>query len=383
MKFLPLIWAGLWRKKLRTILTFLSIAAAFLLFGVLHGVTAGFDDLSSGMSNTRLRILNKSGLRSSLPLSYVAQVRQVPGVKAVSYYAYFGGYVRELKNQIGAGAIEVDSFVKVFPELVLPEAQRIAMSRTRTGAVVGEDLAKQYGWKIGDRVPITSMIWAQKNGSFSWTFDIVGIYHFKDSAFPANEMWFNYDYFDEARNGAAGSIMMMMATVDDINHATAISHNIDQRFENSVEETLTQNEKEWIKSRINQVGDIKFFVNAIIGAVFFTLLFLTGSTMMQGVRERIPELAVLKTYGFSDPLLVTLVVAEAVVVCVAGALTGLGLATTVFTMVYRTLGLGGAPLPTSVFVTGLAVALLVAFVSALPPAWRAKRLDVVAALGGR
>jgi putative ABC transport system permease protein len=383
MKYFPLVWAGLWRKRARTILTLLSVAAAFLLFGILHGVTATFDDIIAQIGEERLRTTSRVNLLEPLPLAQLPQIESVPGVKNVAYYSIFFGYYREPENGIDIGAISVERFFKAFPEVVVPEEQRAAMLRTRTGALVGKDLAEEHGWKIGDRVPLRSRRDTRKDGLEDWTFEIVGLYEFEDDAFPAEEFWIHHEYFDEARTFGNGTVNFYFEVIDDPNRAAAISEAIDGLFVNSSDQTQTMSEKEWVRTQINQVGDIEFFVNAIIGAVLSTLLFLTGIIMWQSIRERIPELAVLKTYGFRDGTLITLVCIESLILCGAAAVVGLGLAATVLPSIFKTLGAPALPTPLTIIVTGFVAAVMLAFVSAATPVWLVRRLNVVDALAGR
>jgi putative ABC transport system permease protein len=385
MKYFVLIWAGIWRKRARTVLTLLSIVTAFMLYGMLHGVTAGLDDAIDQMSVTRLRVMNRVNIIDSLPLSYLPQIEALPNVEKVAYYQTFVGYYQEPTNGVAVGAVDIDRMLSVYPEIVLPDDQREAMKRTRTGAVIGRDMAEQRGWKIGDRIPISSQVFRQKDGSYDWAFDVVGIYDFAEAYedFNASEMWVNYDYFDEARGVGNGLVILYFVGVDDADLAAPISESVDALFANSPAPTQTMNERDFLRAQINQLGDIDFFVTAIIGAVFFTLLFLTGNTMMQSVRERIPELAVLKTYGFGNGLLMTLVFAESLLLCVFAAAVGIAIAATFFPSILRSIGVGALPMPPSVFAIGIACAVLLAIVSALPPAMRAQRLNVVDALAGR
>ena len=383
MKYLPLVWAGLWRKKARTVLTLLCVATAFVLFGILHGVTATFDDVVDRIGEERLRMTSRVNLLEPLPLAYLPRIESVAGVEAVAYYSIFFGYYQEPGEGIGVGAISTARFFEAFPELVLPEEQREAMLRTRTGALIGKDLAEERGWKIGDRIPIRSARIERKDGAAEWTFEIVGIYSFAEDAFAARELWIDHDYFDEARAGGNGTVNFFFMTIDDPNRSGAIAEQVDALFANSSSPTQTQSEKEWVRSQINQVGDIEFFVNAIIGAVLFTLLFLTGNTMMQSVRERVPELAVLKTYGFGDGLVMTLVCIESLVLCAAAALAGLAVASAALPGVFASLGAPALPTPLSVVAIGLGVAVALAIASAAVPVWRVRRMNLVDALAGR
>ena len=383
MKYLPLVWAGLWRKPVRSILTLLSIIVAFVLFGALHGVTAAIDSLITGMSDTRLRIQSKVSLAEPLPMAYLARIESVKGVEGVGYYSWFGGYYQEQRNQISVGAVDVDRLHSMFPELNLKDEYAAAMRTTRNGALIGRDLAATRGWKIGDKLPLKSSIYMRKDGAPEWDFEIVGIYDFGDGKIPTNELWFNYAYFDEARTFGNGTVMMYFAKIANPASSGAISEAIDQQFANSTFETQTLNERDWLRGRIAQIGDMQFFVNAIVAAVLFTLLFLTGNTMMQSVRERIPELAVLKTYGFSNTAIMSLVFGEALLLCVAAAGIGVAIAAALSPMIYRQIGAGGMSFPLSVVGSGIAIAAAVAIMSSLPPARRVQTLNVVDALAGR
>ena len=250
-------------------------------------------------------------------------------------------------------------------------------------ALVGEDLAAERGWKIGDRIPLGSAVWRRKDGAESWEFEIVGSYRSPSGKVPTNELWINYDYFDEARAAGNGTVTLYFVKINESKGAAEIAERIDALFANSMFETQTQSEKDWLRGQIGQIGDIAFFVNAIIGAVMFALLFVTGNTMMQSVRERIPELAVLKTYGFSNLGLVSLVLAESLVLCSVAAAIGIGIAAAISPAIYRELGAGGLNLPLPVVSMGFALAAAFAVVSAALPALRAQRLSIVDALAGR
>lgn len=379
MKYFPLLWAGLWRKRTRTIFTILSVVAAFLLYGLLQGVNAWLGNALSDARVNRLYTVSRISFIEPLPFSYVQQIETVDGVDKVAYFNWFGGYYQDPKNQVQSYVMDVRRTFEVMGEWQLPKEQLEAMERTRNGAVIGEAVARRFGWKIGDHVPLKTPIWTKKDGSSSYDFEIVGIYK---SPTQNNIFLINYDYFDEARSFGQGNIGWIAFTIKDPTKSASIAAAVDKRFANSPNETKTQNEKEFAQAQIKQIGDIGFMVNAIVGAVLFTLLFLTGNTMMQSVRERIPELAVLKTVGFTDGMVTTLVLAESILLCVIAAFIGLGLAALLFPGIRQFVG-GDAALPLSVLGTGALAAILLALVSGLPPAWRANRLAVVDALAGR
>jgi putative ABC transport system permease protein len=382
MKFFPLLWAGLWRKRTRTVLTLLSVVIAFLLFGLLQGVNSWLSNALAETRVNRLYTVSRISYIEPLPLAYLTQIESVPGVERVAYFNWFGGYYQDAKNDITSYPIDARRTFDVFPDWKVPKDQLEKMERTRDGAIVGGALAKRYGWKIGDRVPLRTSIWTKKDGTSNYDFEIVGIFTVPTQ--PTNEMLFlmNYEYFDEARSFGQGQVGWYAFNIKDPTQSSAISRRVDKMFENSPNETKTQNEQEFAQAQIKQIGDIGFMVNAIVGAVMFTLLFLTGNTMMQSVRERIPELAVLKTLGFTDGAVTTLVLAESALLCVIAALAGLGFAAMIFPLAGTVIG-GKVLLPASVILGGVAAALLLALISGLPPAWRANRLTVVDALAGR
>jgi len=383
MKYLPLVWAGLWRKPVRTVLTLLSVVVAFLLFGIMYGVTAAIDSIVNQMSDTRLRIQSRVSITEPLPLAHLARIESVPGVEGVGFYNFFSGYYQETKNQISVGAVDMERMNVLFPEIDIDKEATEAMRTTRNGALIGKDLAAARGWKVGDQIPLRSNVWMRKDGAQEWLFEVVGIYGFADGKIPTNELWINYSYFDEARTFGNGTVTLYFARIGDPNAAASISEKIDGLFANSAYETQTQNERDWIRAQINQIGDMAFFINAIIAAALFTLLILTGNTMMQSVRERIPELAVLKTYGFSNGAVMGLVFGEALLLCGFAAGVGLGIAAEVAPRIYRLMSAGGLSLPWNVVALGAGLAVIVAVLSALPPARRVQKLNIVDALAGR
>ncbi len=381
MKFFVLIWAGLWRKPARTILTMLSVVIALLLFGVLQGINQGINATFKTLDN-RLFISSRSGDADLLPISYLGRIQAVPGVQGVAHISVFGGYYQDKRNSVLVLATNADEMFKVYaPMFKIPPEQLQAMARTRTGAIVAQPLAAKYGWKLGDRVPINTYMWAKKDGHTDYQFDIVGIYQGPGQQGLSAAFFINYDYLEEARAFGGGMVNYYIIGVADPSRATVISQSIDRMFANSSYETRTQTEQAFLQSQLKQIADVGFIVNAIVGGVLFTLLFLTANTMMQSVRERIPELAVLKTLGFRDTTVAGLVLAEALLLCVVAGLLGLCAAEGVFQAL--AVVLGPIKLPAVVFVSGLLMAVLVAIISALPPAVRVQRMKLVDALAGR
>ena len=384
MKYFGLIWAGLWRKKARTILTMLSISIAFLLFGLLQGINQSIKAGFSDNANNRLWTTSRMSAVGSMALGDMTQMQTVKGVLKIAHLTFFGGYFQDSKNAISAFAINPAEFAAVYPELNISNAEVEAMRTTRAGVLISRYLADKYAWKVGDKIPLGTTIWTKKEGGNNWTFDVVGIFD-PTPAYSNNPLgrgfWINYDYFDEARAFDLHRVHQYLVQIDDPNQAAAISAKIDKLFENSAEETKSQPENVALQAQLKQLADIDFIANSIVGAVMFTLLFLTANTMMQSVRERIPELAVLKTLGFSGGLVSILVLIESMLLCVLAAVTGLVLGALSMKVVGA--ALGATRLPGEVVVAGIIIAVGLAIISGLPPAIRAQRLNIVDALAGR
>lgn len=381
MKYFPLIWAGLWRKKARTIFTMLSIVVAFLLFGLLQGINQGFNTVVQNLDVDRLYVTAKTNMTDGLPISYATRIKNVPGVRAVSHWTYFGGYYQNARNPLPAFATDAPALFAIYKDLKIKPEYLEAMQRTRTGVLVSERLAKQFNWKVGDRIPVGTSIWTDKSGSNTWDFDVVGTFDPSEVGGGFPSFYLNQAYFDEASAFGNGIVHYYIVAIADAAQATQISQQIDALFANSAHETRTQTESALAQMQLKQVGDIDFIVNAIVGAVLFTLLFLTANTMMQSVRERTAELAVLKTLGFSDTKVLTLVLVEALILCAFAAAAGIALAAAVFPALKPIFG--NFEMPAIVVLMGAGLAVLLAFVSGFPPAWRARQLVIVDALAGR
>ena len=384
MKYFILIWAGLWRKKVRTLLTLSSIVMAFLLFGLLQGINQDIKNGLSDSSNDRLWTTSSAGAFNSMPISLMERIRRLGGVRAIAQVSFFGGYFRDARNSLPALATGVEQLAAVYPELHITRDEIDAMKTVRTGVLVGRPLAEKYGWKVGDKIPVGTTLWTNTEGSNHWIFDVVGIYE----AAPkyartslGSGFWINYDYWDEARVSDRHRVDQFIVQIEDPRHATAIAGEIDGLFANSSDETRTQTENSAIQSQLKELADIDFIANSIVGAVMFTLLFLTANTMMQSMRERIPEFAVLKTLGFADGAIGALVLVESLLLC--GFAAALGLLMSALAIPWVGTALGTRALPPGVILGGAAIAVALAIVSALPPALRAQRLNIVDALAGR
>ncbi|HKR35673.1 MAG TPA: FtsX-like permease family protein [Steroidobacteraceae bacterium] len=380
MRFLPLIWSGIWRKPGRTILIFLQVGVAFALFGVLQGMKTGVDELIGRARADLLLVHGSLSLIDRLPLGLLEQIKSTPGVKVVVPVELSGGIYQKPDQQVGIVAIRPDpGWLSAFTFTVAPQ-QEAAFQKTRTGTLVRQSLAQKYGWKIGDRVPLVTNV-AQMDGSTDWSFEIVGTYTDSDVAGGSDVMLVQYDYFDEARALGKGSVSHFNAAIFNPRQAVTVADAIDRRFANSTHSTRTESLRELAQMQLQSIGDLDFLIRAIVSAVLVALFFATTTMLMQSVRERTPELAVLKTLGFADSTLFLFIVAEAAVVCVVAA--GFGLMLALLAFPFASKFVPGLSMPVQVVAIGLGCGALVSLVSASVPALRAARLNIVAALGSR
>ena len=387
MKYWRLIWAALLRHKARTLFTLLSVVAAFLLFGLLDSVRGAFAGAGSSVAGlNRLVTVSKISFTLQLPKSLLEPIRAVPGVADVTYANWFGGIYQDPKNFFPNEAVAAN-FLDAYPEWQMSAAEHAAFRSTRTGAVVGAALAQQFHWKLGDRIPLQGTIFPQKNGSNTWIFDLVGIFHIADPRQKAQEklLLFNWDYFDEARAFGGGNVGWYVVRVADPATADRVALAVDALSTNSDHETKTQSEHAFQLAFVSQFGDIGLIVGAIMAAVFFTLVLLTGNTMAQAVRERIPELAILKTVGFTSGSVLGLLLAESILLLVLGGVAGVLLAAVVAQGLEATVGIILPPIVSSVAVwaRSLGLMVLIGVVVGALPAYRGLRLRVVDALAGR
>jgi putative ABC transport system permease protein len=385
VKYFPLVWAALMRRKPRTILTMLSIVVAFLLYGLLQGVVAAFTAGVDIAGADRLITTGKYSLTQMQPVAYANQIRSVPGVRDVAYQSWFGGIYQSERNFFAQFPSDVEPYLRLYPEVLLPEDQKETFLRTRTGAIVIKTLADRFGWKLGDRIPIQSTIWPKKDGSNVWEFDLVGIFDAKDGPTRAQHEYllFHHEYFEEARAFGQGRVGWFITRVDDPARSAELAAAIDAQFANSPSPTKTDSEKAFNQGFVKQFGNLKLILGGIMSAVIFTLLMLTGNTMMQSVRERIPELAVLKTLGYPDRMLLLLVLVEALLLCCLAAAAGLALAAWLAPGIGGSIpGFAGMKVTAAAAASGVLLAGGLALLVGLPPALRAMRLDIVNALTG-
>ncbi len=385
MYYLFFIIKNLGRKKARTILTILSILIAFLLFGLLRSLSVAFDSGAEIAGEDRLITINKVTLIQPLPFSYLNKVRALEGVENVTLANWFGGYYQEKKNAFPQFPVDADTYFDIYQEMYsLPAEQMAAWKGDRVGVVVGRALAQKFNWKVGDRIPLVGMF-AQKNGGTSWEFVIRGIFDAKDKRADTSMMFMHYDYFDKARQFGEGTLGWLIIKVKNPAQADQVASAIDGLFANSFSETKTSSEKDFAKSFAKQFADIGLITTLILSAVFFTMLLVAGNTMAQSFRERIPEVAILKTLGFSDAMVMLLVLAEAFVVVLCGGAAGLAVAAKVIAVLSDKFAanLPGLHFSMAILLDGLMAMLLLGLLTGIIPAIQGLRLNIIAALRRR
>jgi putative ABC transport system permease protein len=381
MKFFPLIWSNLKRKKLRTTLTLLSILVAFILFGFLSAIKQALVGRVEVAGANRLVVRHKVSIIQSLPESYKARMERIPGVSKATHLTWFGGIYKDPKNFFAQMPVVPEEFLDLYPEFILPPGQKEAWFKSRMGAIVGRKCAERFQWKVGDKIPILSSIWVKTDGSQNWEFEIVGIFDGKTKSTDTSQMYFRHDYFEEARRWAKGTVGWYMIQVKDPAQAAEIAKAVDQEFENSPAETKTEPEGAFVQAFAKQVGDIALITASILSAVFFTILLVAGNTMAQSVRERTGELGALKAIGFSNSLVLSLVLAESCLLALIGGILGLGLAWVLTSHGDPTGGM--LPLfflPPRDLIIGLAITLVLGVTTGIFPALQAMRLRVADAL---
>jgi putative ABC transport system permease protein len=384
MKFLHLVWRNLMRRKIRTFITIMTVLVAFVLFGVLMAIRAAFSMGVDVAGADRLMMIHKISIIQPLPVSYGDRIRATPGVTALTHANWFGGYFQEPSNFVQSMAVDPVSWLQMYPEFEVPEDQKKTWFGNRVGAIIGIDLAKRLNWKIGDRVPLLAPIY-QRAHDGPWEFTIDGIYDSQKQGVDKTQFFFHYDYLNETMRklpGQGDQVGWYVFRVADPSTSDQLAKRIDAMFANSSAETKTATEKAFVSDFANQIGDIGAIMMAIAGVVMFFILFVAGNAMAQSVRERINELGVLKTLGFGDGKILSLVLLESCSIALFGGGLGLLIVWTLIRIVGDPTG-GLLPIfhfPPRDLIFGAALVLALGLGTGLIPALQASRLKIVDAL---
>lgn len=380
--FVPLVLANLRRRPLRTAFTLGSIVVAFLMFGVLGAMTRAFSAGAELAGADRLLVIHKVSLVQPLPESYRARIRRIDGVIRVSAATWFGGVYQDDRNQLPTFPVDDEVYLDIYPEYVIPADGRQRWLADRRGAIVGRPLAEEFGWKVGDTIPLRSNIWRQRDGSDTWELNVSALYDLPEAGGDPRNILMHYDYFEESRGFGKGLVSWYVVQVSDPAAAPRVAREIDAQFANSPFETETSTEKAFAQGFINQIGNIGAIMTYVVTAVFFTMLLVTANTMAQSVRERTPELGVLKTLGFSGGLVTALVLAESLLLTALGGAFGMAGA-------YVTVGAAGSlvkqylpvwEIPPGAWVEAALLVVGLGLAAGAVPAWQALRLPIVKAL---
>ncbi len=383
MNDFTIIWKNLFRKKLRTTLMLIAIFVAFFLYGMLASVGQAFDSPGSSDDKNRMVTLNKINFTQFLPISYYDRVARVKGVTQASHSNWFGAFFQDNKNVIVSFAVDPPTYLAIYKEFDMPDAERKAFLGDRTGLAVGRAVADKYGWKVGQTVPISSNIFSQKNGSHSWDFKIDAIFDNSKVKGRDGLMIFHYDYYNETVSFGRDNIGLIVFSTETPAINDAVAKNIDAMFANSPYETSTDTAEAFSKSFIAQLGNIKLIISLVVGAAFVTILLIVGNTMVMAIRERTREIGVFKTLGFSGQRIFTQIVAEALLLSLLGGLLGLSCAVPALLLINKISAgaISGLTVQPIVFVKGLGWMVFLGLVTAALPAWSAMRLNIVTALG--
>jgi putative ABC transport system permease protein len=375
---------NLFRRKLRAVLMMVSILVAFLIFGVLVAAHSSFTAGEDRAPADRLVVVNKVNFTQPLPVAYYNRVRSVPGVRQATHSNWFGGYYQDPKNFLAVIAVEPATLLDVYAsDYDLAPAARQAFIRTRTGAIIGEAMARKWGWKAGDRVPVSGNIFSQKNGSHTWEFDIVGIFKGRTPQVGTDVMFFQYDYFDGTRSFGKDTIGWIVLQTETPADNDRVAKAIDAMFVNATAETSTDSEKALNKAFAAQFGNIALIVILVVGAAFVTILMIVGNTMALAIRERTREIGVLKTLGFTGGRILRLVLGESILLALLGGLPGLALAA--LAMVWLQPGvsnlLPGFALTPGIIAEAVVLMLALGLITGIIPALGAMRMKIATALG--
>jgi len=381
VKYLYLVWSNLKRKKLRSILTMLSILVAFTLFSYLGAIRQSFSQGIEVAGLDRLIVRHKVSIIQMLPAAYETRMERVDGVVDAIHQSWFGGVYQKPSNFFPQMPVEPEAYLAMYPEILLSDAERDAWLRTRSGAIAGRQIAERFGWKVGDRIPIQATVWTRKGGESTWEFDLVGIYDGAEKGTDTTMFLFRYDFFEESRQFGQGQVGWYTVRIAEPERAAEVAAAIDAEFANSRYETKTEAEGAFLQGFADQIGDVGLILTSIVAAVFFTILLVAGNTMAYAVRERTNELAVLKAVGFTDLGVLGLVLGESFLLTVIGGGVGLFLGWFLVSMGDPTGGsLPVFYIPSRSLVMGMILIAVMAFVAGILPALQAGRLQIADAL---
>lgn len=379
MNRLTIVRKNLFRKKTRSTLLILSITIAFLLFGALGAFYKVWTSGAAVSEENRLITVNRINFTVSMPYAYYGRIQQIEGIARVSHANWFGGYYREPANFLQTFAIEPESYLDVYPELVIPPEQRARFIEGRNCLLAGRAIVDQWGWEIGDPVPLQSNIFTRADGEDAWTFELCAIFEGDEAAIPTNYAMFHYELFNETTafgRDSLGWFPILTVSADQNDQVIAA---IDEMFANSAAETETSTEAAFNEAFAAQFGNIALILVLVLGAAFATILMIVGTTMVLAISERTKEIGVLKTLGFQSNTIFAMVLAESTLLALVGGAIGMSIAGGLITLIASA---PGSPLPTmamtpDIIGIGVACMIILGLVTGVAPAWAAQRLKII------
>jgi putative ABC transport system permease protein len=381
MKDFYLIYKNLTRKKMRLFLTTFAIFIAFLIFGAIMSLRSALNAGVEMSADNRLVVVHKTSFTNPLPYAYVNKVKAIEGVKDVTHANWFGGYYKEPRNQVVSFAVDPQSYMTVYPELVVEPEQLSRWYKNQTGILVGERIAIANNWKVGDRIPLSSNIFSQKTGGQTWEFEIDGIFKGNEEKIDTSYVLIHYKYFNETQSWGGDSIGWLILTTLDAGLNEQVAKAIDTEFANSNNETDTSTEQAFNKAFIDQIGNIGLIIFGVVFMAFFTILIVVGNTMVLAIRERTNEIALLKTLGFASARIFKMVLLESCLLAFLGGLLGIGGAFIIIKGASEQMArfLPNLVLGSDVLLQALAYMLVLGLITGIAPAISALRLNIVTA----
>jgi putative ABC transport system permease protein len=379
MKFIGLVLKGARRSKRRTLLTVMSVAIAVFLFASLRAVLDGFNAAAEASSSTRIVTQRSTSLFFSMPTSHADAIRSTPGVLDLTWANWFGGVYKDPQNFFAQFAVEPESYLRLYPEILITPEEREAFLADRTACLVGDGLARRYGFKVGDK--ITLQVGIPIYGTRDFDFNVAAIYRSGGAAVDNQSMLFHWKYADE-RSNPAGQVGWFIAQIANPERATEVAGAIDAKFTNSPNETKTETEKAFQSTFVSMFGNLSLLLGSIALAVVITTLFVSGNTMAMSVRERTTEIAVMRTLGFQVRTIFLLIAGEGLMMAIIGGVIGVALARAI---VNPSVLQAGAFIPElrvngANMAVGLALSALIGALASVIPATMASRLKIVDAL---
>ena len=380
MKYLHFIWSNLTRNRARLMFTLISIVSAFALYGMLAAISVFFAGSNRFSTNDRVFIGAKYG--GPLPLSHVPKIAQLPGVAAgrADYGSGMGGYYQDPSQRVGPVAVSRDFSSAVDPtgRFVWDARQFNDYQADKTGALVHENLARQFGWKVGDVVPITVPDLAKLDGTQVWNLTVRGTYRYRDPAESPRQILFHWEYLDEGRAVNRGTVQFIVAILEKGVDPARVAGAVDELFMNSPFETTSGTQDALRRDYFRRIGNVSLIAYLVLSAVFISMLLVTGNSLLQSFAERTREIGTLKAIGFEPAHIAGLVMLESSLMMVAGGALGLAIASAVVSALSKQIG--DIDLRAGQIAVGCALMLVTGVLTGLTPAVKAGNLSIVAAL---